>query len=107
MLRYSMPALMTLCLCPTLLAGENIPSLQRIPRSAKALNLSGALQHFRTMPFAFESNIGQTDSSVRFIARARGSTVFLKEDEIVLGLQYRSDLESPPLSTVSIGQNKH
>lgn len=39
------------------------------------------------LPQRFEANRGQTDSSVKFISRGRGFTVFLTETETVLRLQ--------------------
>lgn len=38
-------------------------------------------------PLAFEENRGQTDSAVRYLARGRGSTLFLAQNEAVLQLR--------------------
>ncbi len=43
-----------------------------------------ALAHTASLPLAFEPNRGQTDSRVRFLAHAGGSTIFLTERGIVL-----------------------
>jgi hypothetical protein len=39
------------------------------------------------VPLAFEPNLGQTDGTVRFLARAPGYTAWLTPDEVVLGLR--------------------
>jgi hypothetical protein len=38
------------------------------------------------LPLSFEANQGQTDARVRFMARGRGYTIFLTDDEAVLTL---------------------
>ncbi len=40
-----------------------------------------------SLPLIFEQNLGQTDNSVRFLARASGETVFLTGDGLVLSLR--------------------
>lgn len=39
------------------------------------------------LPIYFEPNVGQSDESVRFLARGRGYSLFLKDNETVLSLQ--------------------
>jgi hypothetical protein len=39
------------------------------------------------LPLHFEANCGQTDASVRFLARGRGCSLFLAPDEVVLSLR--------------------
>lgn len=56
--------------------------LRGVPKSAANL----ARQSPLSLPFAFEPNVGQTDSRVAFVGRGRGLTVFLKSDEIVVQL---------------------
>src|SRR5262245_31466647 len=48
---------------------------------------------FKKMPLRFEINRGQTDSQVRFLARAADSTLFLTASEAVL---YLPKFEAPP-----------
>src|SRR6266446_5490796 len=38
------------------------------------------------LPLRFEANCGQTDPVVKFLARGRGASLFLNEDEIMLSL---------------------
>src|SRR6059036_2656704 len=40
-----------------------------------------------SIPLSFEANQGQTDPSVRFLSRGRGSTLFLTPTEAVLTLR--------------------
>src|SRR2546430_5556702 len=42
-----------------------------------------------SIPLSFEANRGQTDPSVRFLLRGRGSTLFLTPSEAVLVLKSR------------------
>src|ERR1017187_4390801 len=39
------------------------------------------------LPLAFEQNQGQTDPQVKYVARARGYTAFLTENETVLSIK--------------------
>jgi hypothetical protein len=43
--------------------------------------------HFAQLPLGFEENRGQSDPSVRYLARGPGYTVFLTESETVLVLR--------------------
>ncbi len=45
------------------------------------------LKSFSHLPIAFEDNKGQTDKSVKFLARGPGYTIFLTPDEAVLTLK--------------------
>src|ERR1035438_8277007 len=47
-------------------------------------NLAHVQAGLLSQPLAFEVNRGQTDSSVKFLTRAQGFTVFLKPGETVL-----------------------
>jgi hypothetical protein len=59
---------------------------------------------FGALPLAFEQNVGQTDGSVQFLARAQGYQAFLQPDRAVLVLaptpQARAENPSAPLSDV-------
>src|ERR1035441_9516137 len=39
------------------------------------------------LPLAFEPNLGQTDARVKYVARAKGYTAFLTENETVLSIK--------------------
>src|SRR5882724_9981581 len=39
---------------------------------------------YRSLPFSFEPNVGQSDARVKFLARTRGMTVFLTATDTVL-----------------------
>ena len=39
------------------------------------------------LPLAFEPNLGQTDAQVKYVARAKGYTAFLTENETVLSIK--------------------
>jgi len=45
------------------------------------------LESYGRLPLSFEANLGQTDSSVKFLSRGSGYTLFLRGDEAVLALQ--------------------
>src|SRR5688572_2506495 len=47
-------------------------------------------QAYASIPLSFEANQGQTDPSVRFLSRGRGSTLFLTPTEAVLVLRTRA-----------------
>lgn len=49
-----------------------------------------ALESFGQLPLRFEINQGQSDGSVRFLARGRGYSLFLTDTEAVLGLKKSS-----------------
>jgi hypothetical protein len=46
-----------------------------------------ALKSYRALPMSFEMNQGQTDRTVRFLARGQGYAIFLKPSEALLALQ--------------------
>jgi hypothetical protein len=57
---------------------------------------------YEVLPMSFEPNVGQTDGKVSFLARGRGYTVFLTEDEVVLSLGRPRGPEQP-----DAGRGKH
>jgi hypothetical protein len=67
------------------------------PRSAAARNVRLDPQFGRT-PLAFEENRGQTDSSVRFLAREPGFLLFLTDREAVVKLSPSHGSASGPTS---------
>ena len=44
-------------------------------------------EKYGKLPINFEPNVGQTDESVRFLARGAGYSLFLKDDQVLLSLQ--------------------
>jgi hypothetical protein len=50
---------------------------------------------YAKLPLGFEANEGQTDQSVKFLARGRGYDVFLTSDEVVLTLSRAVDSRQP------------
>jgi hypothetical protein len=54
------------------------------------------LASFGKLPLSFETNQGQTDARVRFLARGRGYTLFLTGDEAVVAMS--KDVAQHPLS---------
>lgn len=67
------------------------PSAPNRPKLAKA---------YGKLPLAFEVNRGQTDSSVRFLARGAGYTLFLTGDDAVLALRSQKSGDGRPESGV-------
>ncbi len=55
--------------------------------SADPMAEAKARSAFSGLPLCFESNTGQTDSSVKFLARGKGYTLFLTSKEAVLVLK--------------------
>lgn len=57
------------------------------PREAvdipKAPTIEAAASAFGNLPLAFEANLGQVDSSVRYLARGAGATLFVTDTELV------------------------
>ncbi|PYT97430.1 MAG: hypothetical protein DMG38_19595 [Acidobacteria bacterium] len=45
------------------------------------------LENYGKLPLSFEANLGQIDSSVKFLSQGRGYTLFLRGDEAVLVLR--------------------
>jgi len=50
-------------------------------------NQTAFLESYGKLPLSFEANLGQMDSSVKFLSRGSGYTLFLKGDEAVLALR--------------------
>jgi hypothetical protein len=62
-----------------MIEGSNgqVSARKRISRVTVVVLLYAATSSTAPLPLRFESNLGQTDAEVRFIARARGYTMFL------------------------------
>lgn len=54
----------------------------------------GAIEHYGQWPLAFEANVGQTNSQVKFFARGNGYNLFLTPRESVLTLRKDDGRES-------------
>src|SRR5688572_15019091 len=77
--------------------------LRRAMRAAQARSLlieslesrvvmaTGVTSGFGLTPLSFEPNVGQTDSSVDFLARGNGYSLFLTQSEAVVTLQKSSE----------------
>src|SRR5688572_18417679 len=73
------------------------PAADRIePRAAEpAVEAAArARQAYGELPLQFEANRGQTDASVKFLARGSGYNLFLTSDEAVLDLHRRVAAEA-------------
>jgi hypothetical protein len=66
--------------------GCSVPLLAVAPRPSAAAHSARLDSQFGQTPLAFEENRGQTDSSVRFLARESGLQLFLTDREAVVKL---------------------
>ncbi|HMD97952.1 MAG TPA: SBBP repeat-containing protein [Terriglobia bacterium] len=57
------------------------------PANSRAAASAGVRTSYSLLPLSFELNQGQTDASVRFLARGQGYSLFLTADGAVLALQ--------------------
>ena len=67
---------------PTKIQPELVSALPSHVRAGSERRYS---PNYGKLPLSFEANQGQTDARVRFLARGGGYTVFLTDDEAVLG----------------------
>ena len=58
---------------------------------------------YASLPLAFEQNRGQTNSAVKFLARASGYALFLTEQEAVMSLERSVANSQPPSVTAQPG----
>jgi len=79
---------------PSAIAGQNT---QRATSALPVATEARALAGYRRLPLSFEPNVGQSDSSVDFLSRASGYTLFLSGGEAVLSLQGQTRKKSPEL----------
>jgi hypothetical protein len=77
------------------LASALILAADGAPTRLQTLNSYGQL------PLSFESNHGQSDSQVKFLARGAGYTLFLTPDEAVFSLQQNPAAQGVPSSAKS------
>jgi uncharacterized repeat protein (TIGR01451 family) len=66
-----------------------------------------AKEAYGKLPINFEANRGQTDESVKFLARGRGYNLFLTATEVVLNLrtEARRDKSESPMDKAGRGRN--
>src|SRR5208337_2795463 len=57
------------------------------PTRDSSMSKARALKSYRALPMSFEMNQGQTDRTIRFLARGQGYAIFLKPSEALLALQ--------------------
>lgn len=90
-------------------SGLSIPRAPAILR-AVAADHTPVKPAFGKLPVRFEANAGQTDGSVRFIARTAGSTVFFTRTEAVFALKHggvlRMRFPDSSTSATIVGQNR-
>ena len=75
-------------------------------RSQRSLDRAQVLSAYRHLPLIFETNRGQSNPAVKFLARGSGYELFLTASEAVLALQPSSNKTRPSaqqLSVLSVG----
>ncbi len=72
----------------------NVPPARSDPASPVKIR-----EAYGTFPLAFETNQGQTDRRVKFLARSRGFRLFLPAPEAVLVIRRPEPAAQPPLAT--------
>lgn len=55
--------------------------------SASPAQKARVVENYGKLPLSFEANTGQTNTTVKFLSRGRGYTLFLTRDEAVLELR--------------------
>ena len=75
----------------TLLRGvtekASVPGSGPAPAEAPTADRHQLAETYGKLPMSFEPNVGQTDDSVRFMARGHGYSLFLTKDSATLSLQ--------------------
>src|SRR2546430_15214397 len=72
---------------PIFLAGLILLSISsRTTPSKPAANPSAFKINYAQLPLSFEANAGQTDRTVKYLARGAGYTIFLTENDAVIKL---------------------
>ena len=90
---------------PPAQAQNTAPKPSFVPKRSN-LDAKQVLAAYGQLPVVFEANRGQTDRSVKFLARGSGYELFLTADEAVLALQPsspRTSHSAAPLSVLSVG----
>src|SRR5258708_22551005 len=74
--------------------GTDVSPINSVVASAHDSNLP-SVTSFSHLPLMFEPNVGQTDPSVKFLARGAGYSLFLNSEGAVLALQHGHDAAHP------------
>jgi hypothetical protein len=80
-----------------------VPALAMGPQPARLPVTPAAAVAARPLPLAFEPNAGQTDPSVRFLARTRTGTIFFTSDGLVVPDLRMRFVDSNPHATIEGG----
>lgn len=79
-------------------ATDNAPAFAHTEEFSKA----SFSKNFGQLPMRFESNMGQSDEQVKFIARGQGYNLFLTDTEAVLSLYKKSDAQTPRVQQAAV-----
>jgi hypothetical protein len=93
LLTLALPVIMGLLAIPAMLTLRHASTRSTTRTQATPPTFQQARETYGQIPLSFESNQGQTDASVNFLARGAGYTLFLKPTEAVFALR-NSDCES-------------
>jgi hypothetical protein len=85
-------------------AGAPSASQTRLP--AQRQTQTSFLESYGRLPLHFERNQGQVESSVRFLARGHGYSLFLTPTEAVLALRQRETANAAVLRFTLVGGNR-
>lgn len=97
----------TFVVAAALMVGSSVPMAGGPARIAAGISVPAAgawgdrhaavAEAYATLPLTFESNLGQTDPSVDFLARGLGYTLFVSADRAVLSLREAEAAGPEPL----------
>src|SRR5260370_24689717 len=62
-------------------SGQSHSALSAVPGKPASSTQASLLSSYGKLPLSFEENQGQTDPRVKFLARGKGYTVFLPDNE--------------------------
>ncbi|MGA2743553.1 MAG: choice-of-anchor D domain-containing protein [Candidatus Sulfotelmatobacter sp.] len=96
----------TLCAQSTLYSPAGIVPLADA-NSHHANSQPKMLQGYGKLPLSFEPNLGQSDSSVRFLSHGAGYTLFLTSDEAVVSLRPGGRSTKSAVQSKGIGNLAH
>lgn len=78
----------------------------QVQQPGKPVNAKAVAEQFGALPLSFEPNVGQTDSSVRFISHGTGYTVFLTAQNAVITFEEQAKRESAALAHMTPAKRK-
>ena len=74
-------------------AQKAVPAIRKaLERPAPTAGKAEAVANYGKLPLRFEANVGQVDPRAKFLARAKGGTVFLTDDVAVLSIGSRDQM---------------